>query len=193
MSTPLAAKSSNAFDVTLMMWPAMKGAPSAAPCSLSLMQHSHSSTAQPSKPVPRQFRENRTEIHLPVPERAEPSGTLRPWLKARIHPLAAGRIELRILDMKHPDALVVDVDVVQVVELLQHEVARIVENIAALVAVHTLQEHLERDPVVQVLTRMDLVTDVDPGFVEASRIGRQRRANSSNAVSTSPAGRCGHG
>ena len=67
--------------------------------------------------------------------------------------------------MKHPDAVVVDVDVVQVVELLQHEVARVVEDVAAFVVVHTLQEHLEGDPVVQVLTRMDLVTDVDPGFV----------------------------
>ena len=68
--------------------------------------------------------------------------------------------------MKHPDALVVDVDVVQVVELLQHEMAWVVENITAFVVVHTLQEHLERDPVVQILTRMDLITHVDPGFVE---------------------------
>ena len=69
--------------------------------------------------------------------------------------------------MKHPDALVVDVDVVQVVELLQHEVARVVENVAALVVVHALQEHLEGDAVVQVLTRMDLVAEVDAGFVES--------------------------
>jgi len=43
------AKSSKARSVTLMMWFLIKGAPSKAPCSASLMQHSHSKTAQPSK------------------------------------------------------------------------------------------------------------------------------------------------
>ena len=46
-SAPVAAKSSNARSVTLMMCSRMNVAPSAAPCSASLMQHSHSSTAQP--------------------------------------------------------------------------------------------------------------------------------------------------
>ena len=36
-----------------------------------------------------------------------------------------GRIEFGILDVKHPDPLVVDVDEAQVIELLQHEVARV--------------------------------------------------------------------
>ena len=95
--------------------------------------------------------------------------------------------------MKHPDALVIDVDEVQVVELLQHEVAGIVQDIAARVVVHALQEHLEGDAVVQILTRMDLVAEVDARLVEGIQDRRQRRASSSNAVSTSPAGRCGHG
>ena len=45
-SAPPAAKSSNAVSVTWMMCSAMKGAPSAAPCSGCFRQHSHSSTAQ---------------------------------------------------------------------------------------------------------------------------------------------------
>ena len=40
------AKSSKAFSVTSMMWSWMNTAPSRAPCSGLLMQHSHSSTAQ---------------------------------------------------------------------------------------------------------------------------------------------------
>ena len=43
-----ATKSSKDFSVTLMMWLSMKGAPSMAPCTESLRQHSHSSTAQQS-------------------------------------------------------------------------------------------------------------------------------------------------
>ena len=42
------AKSSNALSVKSMIWLWIKGAPSAAPCSGCLMQHSHSRTAQPS-------------------------------------------------------------------------------------------------------------------------------------------------
>ena len=72
-STALAAKSSNAFDVTLIIWPAMKGAPSAAPCSLSLIQHSHSRTAQPSKPYWTASRKS----HRNPPARPRASGIVR--------------------------------------------------------------------------------------------------------------------
>ncbi len=43
----VSTKSSNHFSVTRMMWSAMNCAPSRAPSSGCLMQHSHSSTAQP--------------------------------------------------------------------------------------------------------------------------------------------------
>ena len=43
----MATKSSNALSALRIMWRAMNGAPSAAPCSGYLKQHSHSSTAQP--------------------------------------------------------------------------------------------------------------------------------------------------
>ena len=46
-SVPAPAKSSNACSVTRMMWSAMNFAPSRAPSSGCLRQHSHSSTAQP--------------------------------------------------------------------------------------------------------------------------------------------------
>ena len=46
LSTLPPAKSSNAFSVTRMIWFWMKGAPSRAPSSGCLRQHSHSRTAQ---------------------------------------------------------------------------------------------------------------------------------------------------
>src|SRR5580704_17335319 len=49
-SAPELAKSSKVVLAAWMMWRAIKGAPSAAPCSALLIQHSHSSTAQPGKP-----------------------------------------------------------------------------------------------------------------------------------------------
>ena len=47
MSPP--AKSSKVFWVASMMWFWIKGAPSLAPCSGLLMQHSHSITAHTSQ------------------------------------------------------------------------------------------------------------------------------------------------
>ena len=73
-STPLAAKSSKARSATSMMWAAMNGAPSAAPCSLSLMQHSHSSTAQPAKPYWLSFEKIAPKSTCPSPsERKRPA------------------------------------------------------------------------------------------------------------------------
>ena len=150
-SVPEAAKSSNAFSVTLMMCDAMNGAPSAAPCSDDLMAHSHSSTAQPSIAVLAELGEDRGEIDLPVAERTEAAGAVHPALVAAIDALPAGRIELGVLDVEHPDALVIDVDVVEIIELLQDEVARIVEQVGARVVLHPIEEHLVGDAVVQVL------------------------------------------
>ena len=58
------------------------------------------------------------------------------------------------------------VDVVQVVQLLQHEVARVVEQAGALVVADTVEEHLVAHAVVQVFAGVDLVADVHPRGVE---------------------------
>src|SRR5690242_17631595 len=106
----------------------MKPAPSRAPSSGCFRQHSHSSTAQP----------------------AEPAGALHPGLKAAVHALPAGGIELGVLDVKCDDALVIPVDEVEIVEALQHEMRRIVVDPAAGVITDPLQQHLERGAVERV-------------------------------------------
>src|SRR5262245_65514040 len=71
--SPPAAKSSNAFSVTLMMWRLMNGAPSRAPTSGCLSAHSHSSTAQPSKSYAANFEKMPTKSTWPSPsERNRP-------------------------------------------------------------------------------------------------------------------------
>ena len=67
--------------------------------------------------------------------------------------------------MEHLDAIFVDVDVGEVVELLEHEVRRVVENVAGLVALHSLEKHLEGFAVEDVFTRMHFEAAVLPvGF-----------------------------
>ena len=55
---------------------------------------------------------------------------------------------------------------VEVVELLQQEVRRVVVDAAARMVVHALEEHLEGDAVEQVLARMQLEADAAAGLVE---------------------------
>src|SRR5437016_290856 len=116
--------------------------------------------------VLRQLREDRLEVHLTVAQGTEPAGAIDPRLEPAIHALAAGRIELGILDVKHADAVVIEIDVLEVVELLQHEVTGIVQQVAALVTAKALEEHLERHAVVQILAGMDLEAGVDAVFIE---------------------------
>src|SRR4051794_16446154 len=79
---------------------------------------------------------DRPEIDLSITERSEPRGPLDPWLEARIDALASIRIELRILHVEGLDALVIDVDEGEIIELLQEEVRGVVVDAAALVVVH---------------------------------------------------------
>src|SRR5260370_15191653 len=116
--------------------------------------------------VLRQLREDRLEVHLTVAQRTEPAGAIDPRLEPAIHALAAGRIELGILDVKHADAIVIEVDVLEIVELLQQEVTGIVQQVAARVSADALEEHLERRPVVQTLAGMDLEAALDAVFLQ---------------------------
>ena len=62
--------------------------------------------------------------------------------------------------MEHADVVLVDVQVVQVVELLQHEMAGIEQDAAARVPGYALVEHLEADAVVQVFAGMDFEAQI---------------------------------
>src|SRR5437867_901236 len=113
-----------------------------------------------------ELREDRLEVHLTVAQRTEPSGPIGPRLEPAIHALAAGRIELGVLDVKHANPLVIDVDVFEIVELLQHEMAGIVQDVATLVTADAVEEHFEGHSVMQILARMDLEAGVDALVLE---------------------------
>ena len=88
----------------------MNSAPSRAPSSGFLRQHSHSSTAQRAVAVGGELAEDAAEIDLAVAQRAEAAGPVDPVLEAAIDALPAGRVELGVLDVERLDPLVVEVD-----------------------------------------------------------------------------------
>ena len=92
-------------------------------------------------------------------------------MKAAVDTLTTGRAELGVLDVKHFDALVIEVDVFEIVELLDHKVAGVEKDVAARVIVHALEEHFEGDAVVEIFARVDFEAKVDVGFVESVEDG----------------------
>src|SRR5262249_44219987 len=109
--------------------------------------------------------EDADEVHLAVAERAEAPGAIDPGLEARIDALPSGRIELRILDVERLDARRINVDEGEIVELLQQEVRGIIVDVAARMIADLLEEHLEGRAIEDVLARMDLVAEIDPGIL----------------------------
>src|SRR5579862_8567649 len=60
--------------------------------------------------VRRQSGKDAAEVDLPVAERSVAAGALQPALVAAIYPLLCGRVEFRVLHMKHLDAFMIGVD-----------------------------------------------------------------------------------
>src|SRR5258705_5193099 len=76
--------------------------------------------------VLRELGENGVEIHLSVSQRPEASGAADPAFITAVDANSPGRVELGILGVKRLDALVIEIDERDVVELLQQEMARVV-------------------------------------------------------------------
>ncbi len=99
------AKSSNERSVSFIICCRIKEAPSTAPCSLSLIQHSHSRTAHPSYSYCSQFTKDGAKINFSVTGTAETSGTIYPILVSSINSSGSIRIKFSILDMKCSDTV----------------------------------------------------------------------------------------
>jgi hypothetical protein len=80
-------------------------------------------------------------------------------------------MELRIFDVKHLDALVKEIQVLEVVELLQNEVAGIEKDVAAGMIAYAVEEHFECRAVVQVLAWVNLETEVNARGIERVQDG----------------------
>src|SRR5229473_3877530 len=111
----------------------------------------------PGKIILRQLGKYGAEINLPITRRTKPSGSIGPGLVASVNALAACGTKLRILHVKHLNPAVIQIDELQIIKLLQHEMTRVIKHIASRMIAHTLQEHFERHSIVQIFARMDLV------------------------------------
>ena len=119
--------------------------------------------------VLRHLREDRAEIDLAITERTEPARAFDPVAITAVDARLAGRTKLRVLHVEDLDALVIDIDEREVIELLQYVVTWIEQNVRAALSarsVQTLKKTLERHTVVQIFTRMQFVRDVHADFVE---------------------------
>ncbi len=161
------AKSSNAFSVTRMMCSldelgALGGAGFGVLQAALPLQH-RPAVVVVLRPSSRRSRRNRSG-------RRRASGSARPAAARAGSPnrRPAGRSGRNSASLmcSERDALVVDVDELEVVELLQQEVRRVVVDAAARMVVHPLEKHLEGDAVEQVLARMQLEGDAAAGLVE---------------------------
>src|SRR6185369_12975278 len=102
------------------------------------------------KIVLRHLREDRAEVDLPVAQRAEAPRALDPAAIAAIDTLPPIRTKLGVLHVKGLDALVIDIDEREVVELLQDVVTRIEQYVCAPVVLHGREKTFERHTVVQI-------------------------------------------
>src|SRR5260370_17656254 len=68
--------------------------------------------------------------------------------------------------MKHPDALVIQIDEFQVIELLQREMARVKKYIASRMVANALQKHFKRHSVMQIFPRMNLKAQIHSRLIE---------------------------
>src|SRR5208283_593065 len=109
---------------------------------------------------------DRFEINLAVAKRPVAPGALKPALIAAIDALLRGWVELGVLDVEHLDAIVIGVDEAEIVHALLDEVARVVIDVAALVAADRVEKHVERVAVEHVFARVDLKAEVDAILVK---------------------------
>src|SRR3546814_5255348 len=94
------------------------------------------------------------------------SGPIDPALIPAIDAGPAVGPEFGILDVKAAYPLVIDVEEREIIELLEHEVARIEQQPCPRVPVHYLQKTLVGRAVVQILAGVDFIGEVDPVLLE---------------------------
>src|SRR5260370_1785877 len=100
----------------------------------------------PGKIILRQLGEYRPEIHLPISRRTKPPRSIHPRLIAPVNALPPARTKLRILRMKHLDPFVIQIDELQIIELLQHEMAGTKKYIASRILPHPPHKHSHLTP-----------------------------------------------
>ena len=101
-----------------------------------------------------ELRKNGFEVDLAVSQRAEAPGSICPGLIPTVNALPSGWTKFRIFYVEHLYAAVVKIDELEVIELLQDEMAGVIQHVAARVMLNTIQKNFKSDAVVQVFAGM---------------------------------------
>src|SRR6266446_2923589 len=125
--------------------------------------------------VLRQFGKDSSEVHLPIAGRAKTPGAIDPWLISAVNALAPAGTKFRVFHVKHLDALVVEIEVLQVIELLENKVTGIEEDVAAGMIACALEKHFKGYAIVQVFAGMNLEAKVHSRGVERVQDGLPAR------------------
>src|ERR1700733_4281737 len=107
-----------------------------------------------------QLAEDAAEVNLAISQGTKAPRPVDPILVSAIDTGSTRRIKLGVLHVEGTDALMVDVEEGEVVELLQYEVAGIVQNICPWMGADCCQEALEGDSVVKIFARMIFETEI---------------------------------
>src|SRR6266478_122562 len=121
--------------------------------------------------VLRQFGKDSGEVDLPIAGRAKAASAVDPRLISAVNALAPAGTKFRVFHVKHLDALVVEIDVLQVIELLQNKMTGIEQDVAAGMISSALEKHFEGYAIVQVFAGMNLEAEIDSGGVERVQDG----------------------
>src|SRR5581483_1202429 len=113
------------------------------------------------KTVLRQFGEDLFEVNLPIPHAAEATRAILPVLVAAIDARSWRGMIFGVFDMKCLDMVLVVVEIADIVQLLQHEMRGIVENMDAGMVARRGEKAFKCNAVVQVFARMDLVRKIN--------------------------------
>lgn len=114
---------------------------------------------------------NGGEIDLAIAGGAEATGAAEPGLIAAVDALAAGGIKFGVFDVKHLDAGVVEINELEVIELLEDEVAGVEQNVGARMIANAIEEHFESSAVVKIFAGMNFEAEVHAGLIKGIEDG----------------------
>ena len=132
--------------------------------------------------------ENLREIDLPVAKRPEATGAFFPARIAAINTRFTIGPKLGVLDVKSFDPLMIEIDELDVIELLQHEMRWIIKDVGAWMIVDCFEESLKRYTVVEVFARVQFIADVDAVLIKGVKDWLPAAAEFGKALLNQPSG-----
>lgn len=112
-----------------------------------------------------QFTGHPFEVDLLVARRAEMPGPLLLGLVSTIDAIAPVAVKFGIPGVERLNTRVIDIDTSRTTYLLQMQMARVIEHIAAWTVIHQREKAFKGHAIMQIFAGIDLTTDIDVLFI----------------------------